>query len=166
MQTKLGKSIPAVPNSSANAIVYIELGWKLIRLQIEVAKLRFLSRVEDQDFKGSNLVKTSMDWNKNTELLYWRNLEAILGKHTDEENGIGAISEKQLHVFHQLEIQNLVQNLASLRLTQLPHKWWKPIKFLCNSRCSNIMTRFKCMNVGLGNRDAYRAADAVAETGG
>ena len=167
IQTKLGKSILAVPYSSANAIVYIELGWKPIRLQIEVAKLRFLRRVEDQDFKGSHLVKTCMDWNKkNTESLYWRNLEDILGKHTDEENEIGAITVKQLYVFHQLEIQNLVQNLASLRLTHLPHKWWKPTKFLCNSRCSNIMTRFKCMNVGLGNRDGYRAADAVAETGG
>ena len=45
-------------------------------------------------------------------------------------------------------------------------RWWKPTNFLINSRFCNVMTRFKCMNVGLGNRDTDRAAEAVAETTG
>ena len=88
-----------------------------------------------------------------------RNLEDLLGRHRDGEKELGDITVKQLQIFYQLEIQNSVQNLVSLQLNQLPHKWWKPAKFLCNSKCSNIMTQFKCMNIGLGNRDGYRVAD-------
>lgn len=55
-------------------------------------------------------------------------------------------------------MQNAVHNILSLRLIQLLSKLWKPTKFLSNSRCSPILTRFMCMNV----RDAYMEAEREA----
>ena len=167
IQTKLGKSVLRIPYSSANTIIYTELGWKPIRLQIAAAKLRFFKRVEDSEFKGSQLVKTSMEWNKgNGRSLYITNLQNLLAKYREEDQELKDITMKQIHLIHQLEVQDSVQKLVSLRLTMVPTRWWKPTNFLTNSRCSNVMTRFKCMNVGLGNRDAYRSAEAIAETSG
>ena len=167
IQTKLGKSVLRIPYSSANTIIYTELGWKPIRLQIAAAKLRFFKRVEDSEFKGSQLVKTSMEWNKgNGRSLYITNLQNLLAKYREADQELKDITMKQIHLIHQLEVQDSVQKLVSLRLTMVPTRWWKPTNFLTNSRCSNVMTRFKCMNVGLGNRDAYRSAEAIAETSG
>ena len=42
IQNKIGKSLRGVPQSSANTVVQVELGWKPIRLLIELNKLRFL----------------------------------------------------------------------------------------------------------------------------
>ena len=167
VQTKLGKAVLRIPYSSANTIVYSELGWKPIRMQVSVAKLRFLKRVDDPEFKGSNLVKICMLWNKESgRSLYIKNLEVLLEKYRGEDQKLGDITIKQIHLSHQLEIQDSIQKLVSLQLNMVPTRWWKPTKFLSDSRCSNVMTRFKCMNAGLGNRDAYRAADAVAESSG
>ena len=167
IQSKLGKSVLRIPYSSANAMIYTELGWKPIRLQIAAAKLRFFKQVEDPDFKGSQLVKTCMEWNKgNGRSLYITNLQDLLLKYRETDQELKDITIKQVHLIHQLEVQDSVQKLVSLRLPTVPTRWWKPTKFLTNSRYSNVMNRFKCMNVGLGNRDAYRAAEAVAETSG
>ena len=166
IQTKLGKSVLRIPYSSANTIIYTELGWKPIRLQIAAAKLRFFKRVEDREFKGSQLVKTCMEWNKgNGRSLYITNHD-LLAKYREADQELREITMKQVHLIYQLEVQDSAQNPVSLRLTMVPTRWWKLTNFLANSRCSNVMTRFKCMNVGLGNRDAYRAAEAVAETSG
>ena len=67
IQTKLGKAILKIPYSSANMIVYTELGWKPIKLLVAAAKLRFLKRVSDISFTGSPLVKACMLWNKNNK---------------------------------------------------------------------------------------------------
>ena len=167
VQSKLWKSVLRIPYSSANTIIYTELGWKPIRLQIAAAKLRFFKRVEDPEFKGSQLVKTCMEWNKgNGRSLYITNLQDLLFKYREAGQELKDITIKQVHLIHQLEVQDSVQKLVSLRLTMISTRWWKPMIFLTNSRCSNVLTRFKCMNVGLGNRDAYRAAEAVAETSG
>ena len=112
-------------------------------------------------------MKTCMEWNKgNGRSLYITNLQDLLVKYREADQELKDITIKQVHLIHQLEVQDSVQKLVSLRLTTVPTRWWKPTNFLTNSRCSNVMTRFKCMNVGLGNRDAYRAAEAVAETSG
>ena len=42
IQNKIGKSLLSIPQSSANTVVQMELGWKPIRLLIELNKLRFL----------------------------------------------------------------------------------------------------------------------------
>ena len=166
IQTKLGKSVLRIPYSSANTIIYTELGWKPIRLQIAAAKLRFFKRVEDREFKGNQLVKTCMEWNKgNGRSLYITNHD-LLAKYREADQELRDITMKQVHLIYQLEVQDYAQKLVSLRLTMVPTRCWKLTNFLANSRCSNVMTRFKCMNVGLGNRDAYRAAEAVAETSG
>ena len=167
IQTKLGKSVLRISYSSAYTIIYTELEWKPIRLQIAAAKLRFFKRVEDPEFKGSQLVKTCMEWNKgNGRSLYITINHDLLAKYREADQELRDITMKQVHLIHQLEVQDSVQKLVSLRLSMVPTRWWKLTNFLANSRCSNVMTRVKCMNVGLGNRDAYRAAEAVAETSG
>ena len=62
VQNQIGKALLGVPQSTANTVVQAELGWKPIRLLIELNKLRFFQRVYSEDFKGSELLKTCMEW--------------------------------------------------------------------------------------------------------
>ena len=62
VQNQIGKALLGVPQSTANTVVQAELGWKLIRLLIELNKLCFFQRVYSEDFKGSELLKTCMEW--------------------------------------------------------------------------------------------------------
>ena len=56
IQNQIGKAILGIPQSSANAVVQVELGWKPIRLLIERSNLKFYQRVNNTEFKGSELV--------------------------------------------------------------------------------------------------------------
>ena len=61
-ELEIGKALLGVPQSTANTVVQVELGWKPLRLLIELNKLRFFQRVYCDDFKGSELLKTCMEW--------------------------------------------------------------------------------------------------------
>lgn len=63
LQNQVGKALLGVPQSTAKAVVQVELGWKPIRLLIKLSKLRFLQRVMDKNFRGSQLLKACMNWN-------------------------------------------------------------------------------------------------------
>ena len=56
IQNQIGKSLLGIPQSSANTVVQVELGWKLVRLLIELNKLRFFHRVNNPDFAGSAVI--------------------------------------------------------------------------------------------------------------
>ena len=59
--------------------VQVELGWKPIKLLIELSKLRFLQRVMADDFVGSQLLKACMDWNlADNNNFYTKNLMSFL----------------------------------------------------------------------------------------
>ena len=47
---------------SANAWVYVELGWKTVRLLVSLAKLQYFKRSQE-DFVGCELVQAVMAWN-------------------------------------------------------------------------------------------------------
>ena len=62
VQNQIGKALLGVPQSTANTVVQVELGWKPVRLLLELSKLRFFQRVYGKDFKGSEILKTCMQW--------------------------------------------------------------------------------------------------------
>ena len=158
IQNKLGKALMNIPPSSANPIINTELGWKPIRLRIAQSKLAFFKRCSDKDFKGNPLVKTCMEWNQSVKgSLYMTNLIFFLSIYS-ENSDFSNLNSKMLCSFHEDEILAKIQLLPSLKLLRIPH--------LLNSRWSSILSRFKVSNAGLGNRDAYRTADAVLESGG
>ena len=67
IQTQLGKAILKLPQSTANPVVQVELGWQPIQLLIAAAKLRFLKQVSSPSFLGSTLVSSCMTWNKENQ---------------------------------------------------------------------------------------------------
>ena len=77
-----------------------------------------------------------------------------------------SLTLKAVHEHHEAMISSQVQLLPSLRLLPIPKKWWNPAPNLFGARWRTVITRFRAMNAGLGNRDAYRAADAVTDSGG
>ena len=76
------------------------------------------------------------------------------------------VSKKQLHQSYELNFLSQIQELVSLKLLPIPRKWWTLLKHVENCCWLRILVKFRAMNAGLGNRDAYRAADSVSQDGG
>ena len=76
------------------------------------------------------------------------------------------VSKKQLHQSYELNFLSQIQELVSLKLLPIPRKWWTLQKHVENCCWLRILVKFRAMNAGLDNRDAYRAADSVSQNGG
>ena len=126
IQNQIGKSLLGIPQSSANTVIQVELGWKPDRLLIELNKLRFFHRVSNPDFAGSSLVKSCFEWNlRNPHTLYYSNLMSGLNKYAATPLILKEVTSKQLHQFHEQKVITDIQELVTLKLMPLPKKWWK-----------------------------------------
>ena len=141
IQKSLGKAILCLPVTTAKDVVYIELGWKPFGIYIVKSKLGYFKRVSDPFFQGKPRGKVL------------HGLERFL-------------TVKAVNEHHEAMISAQVQLLPSLRLLPIPKKWWRPAPNLFVARWRTVLTRFRAMNVGLGHGDAYRADDAVTDSGG
>jgi len=167
VQNQIGKALLGVPQSTANTVVQAELGWKPVRLLLELSKLRFFQRVYGEDFKGSEILKTCMQWCLSAQdNQYRKNLFNILGHHANSPEDLGSITRKQLIQVYELKILSQIQEMVTLKLLPIPRKWWTIQNHVENSRWSQMLSKFRSMNAGLGNRDAFRTADSVCQDGG
>ena len=57
VQNQIGKALLGVPQSTANTVVQVELGWKPLRLLLEINNLRFFQRVYAKILKGVKFLK-------------------------------------------------------------------------------------------------------------
>ena len=167
IQNQIGKSLLGVPQSSANTVVQVELGWKPMRLWIELNKLRFFLRVTSAEFIGSSIVKSCMEWNlRNPQTLYYSNLMSVLGTYAPTHQDLKNVSKKQIHQRHEQKVIVDIQEMVTLKLMPLPKYWWKMSNHIEDARWSRTLVKFRCMNSGLGNRDSYRTADSISQDGG
>jgi len=97
---------------------------------------------------------------------YRKNLFDILGHHADSPEDLRSISRKQLIQVYELKILSQIQEMVTLKLLPIPRKWWTIQNHVENSRWSQMLTKFRSMNAGLGNRDTFRTADSVCQDGG
>ena len=150
-----------------NKEIQVVLGWKLVRLLIELNKRRFFHRVNSPDFAGSSLVKSCFEWNmRNPHTLYYTNLISVLCKYAATPLILKGVTPKQLHQYHEQKVITDIQELVTLKLMPLPRKWWKIQSHVEESRWSRTLIKFRCINAGLGNRDSYRTADSISQDGG
>ena len=167
IQNQVGKALLRVPQSTANVVVQVELGWKPFKLLVEKCKLHFFQRVNGQDFKGSSLLKACMQWCMlHPNNAYISNTMDILGHLGNSPRELMNISTKQLHQEYELAALTQIQEMVTLKLLPIPKKWWVLQSHVENTRWSTMIVKFRIMNAGLGNRDAYRAADSVCQDGG
>ena len=121
IQQRVGKSILGVPQSTANPVVYLELGWKPIRLHLEESLLRFYKRVNSETFKGSQFVKSCMEWNiTNNNTKYMKYLTSMMDINNPESLSLQEIEHKHLLEHHKLQILQRVQEQDSLRIMPIP----------------------------------------------
>ena len=126
IQNQIGKSLLGVPQSSANTVVQVELGWKPMRLWIELNKLRFFLRVTSAEFIGSSIVKSCMEWNlRNPQTLYYSNLMSVLGTYAPTHQDLKNVSKKQVHQCHEQKVIADIQEMVTLKLMPLPKYLWK-----------------------------------------
>ena len=79
IQQQVRKYILGIPQSSANSVVNLELGWKPIQLLLEETVMRFYQRVLDSGFKGSHLVRSCMEWSKSHgDTMYMQYLNKLI----------------------------------------------------------------------------------------
>ena len=167
IQLRVGKSTLGVPKSTANPFVYLELGWKPIRLHLEESLLRFYKRVNSTTFKGSQLVNSCMEWNIiNNNTKYMKYLTSMMTIMNPESLPLQEIEHNHLLQHHKLQILRRVQELESLRIMPIPRRWWKPSPFVEEFQWMRMLVKFRSMNSGLGNRDGFRSADAMSQDDG
>ena len=168
VQNQIGKALLGVPQCTANTVVQVELGWKPLRLLLELNKLRFSQRVYCEDFKGSELLKTCMMGCLSALGNQYRSnlLSYILGNHARFPEELMSILRKQLVQVYEMKVLAQIQEMVTLKLLPIPRKWWTLQKHVENSRWSQILVKFRSMNAGLGNRDAFRTADAICQDRG
>ena len=103
IQNQVGKALLRVPQSTANIVVLVELGWKPFKLLVEKCKLHFFQRVNSQDLKGSSLLKSCMQWSMlHPNNLYITNTMDIFGHLGNSPMELMNISTKQLHQGYEL----------------------------------------------------------------
>ena len=150
VQNQIGKALLGVPQSTANTVVQVELGWKPLRLLLELSKLRFFQRVYCEDLKGSEILKTCMQWCLSVPgNQYRKNLFDILGHHAGSPEELKSISRKQLVQVYESRALSQIQEMVMLKLLPIPRKWWTIQNHVENSRWSQILTKFRSM-IGIG----------------
>ena len=167
IQQQVGKSILGIPQSSANPIVNLEMGWKPIQLLLEESVVRFYQRAHDPEFKGSHLVQSCMEWNKtHGETMYIQYLNKLINRHNLSLDTLKLLKHSTLLEYHKKGILQRVQQLPSLNILPIPRTWWTMQPHIEESKWSRTIVKFRCMNTGLGNRDSYRALDAMSQDDG
>ena len=167
IQQQVGKSILGIPQSSANPIVNLEMGWKPIQLLLEESVVRFYQRAHDPEFKGSHLVQSCMEWNKtHGETMYIQYLNKLINRHNLSLDTLKLLKHSTLLEYHKKGILQRVQQLPSLNILPIPRTWWTMQPHIEESKWSRTLVKFRCMNTGLGNRDSYRALDAMSQDDG
>ena len=147
---------------STNAWVYVELGWKPTRLLVSLAKLRYFKRSQEEDFVGCELVQAVMAWNI-TLTWYPESAWAVI-PISKSRLGNWRLDCKETTLL--LSAWNPGFNIATglIAIASGSKEMVDHIQSLF--KCNYVITKFRCMNAGLGNRDGYRLADAASNTGG
>ena len=167
IQCQVGKSALLIPQSTANSAVHLELGWKPVQLLVDEAVLCFFLRVTDPSFKGSGLVTSCMAWARSsTSNPYTANLLCLAAFYNVSLTNLPNLTLKSLRDHWVTRLLTRVQSLPSLSLLPISPPWWRPSRFLESTHWSQVLVKFRTMNAGLGNRDAYRGADAVSQDDG
>ena len=97
---------------------------------------------------------------------YKNNLLAILGHHAGSPEELMSTTKKQLIQVYEMKVLTQIQEMVMLKLLPIPRKWWTLQNHVENSRWSQILVKFRSMNAGLGNRDAFRTANSICQDGG
>ena len=167
IQYQVGKSALCIPQSTAGPAVHLELGWKSVQLLVDEAVLRFFLRAMDPSFKGSGLVTSCMAWARSsTTSPYSANLLRLAVFYNVSLTNLPPLTLKSLRDHWITRLLARVQSLPSLSLLPISPPWWRPTRFLESTRWSQVLVKFRTMNAGLGNRDAYRGAVAVSQDDG
>ena len=123
--------------------------------------------MHDSEFKGSHLVQSCMEWNKSHgETMYIQYLNKLINHHNLSLDTLKSLKHSTLLEHHKKEILQRVQHLPSLNILPIPRKWWIIQPHIEESKWSRTLVKFRCMNTGLGNRDSYRASDAMSQDDG
>ena len=154
IQISLGKCILGVRDSTANVVVYSELGLKPVSLLISERKIRFVLTILGNSYKGSELVKLIMNEHlseKNSPFYtdLGRRLNPInLKPENISKSSVNFLLKKEVEM-----IKNQIAGLKSLNALPLPKVWWRKQLYIRDETWSRILTEFRCGNARLGNRD-------------
>ena len=154
IQIMLGKGILGVRQSTANVVIYTELGLKPITLLISERKFRYISAILQSGYRGSELVK----------LLIIQHLEEKTSSfYTDLSRRLSIINQAPEDLSYQSipllqekvkeTIISQIKSLKSLDALPLPLKWWHKPLYLREDSWSTTLTEFRVGNAKLGNRD-------------
>ena len=94
------------------------------------------------------------------------NIMDVLGHLVSSPQELMDISVKQLHQEYELATLTQIKEMVILKLLPIPQKWWVRQPHVENPCWSSMNMKFRIMNAGLGNRDAYRTANSVCQDWG
>ena len=108
-----------------------------------------------------------MKWNEELgTTLYYRNIKQTFQPYLEEGQAIAEITLKQIQQPYEINIQEKIQSYTTLSLMPLPEVYWKKQVHVEEGSWSKILTKFRSMNMGLGNRDSYHKTYALSVENG
>ena len=166
IQRTVARTLLGVPRSSLNQVSEVEMGFKPFLLRILTIKLKFFIKVQNGDSRCSTTQTCQRLLIESGSSEYLSNLDELLGcvKVTHKN-----IDNSTLSLVNDYHTDLLVQALATrktFRIMPIPKRWWKKSSHVEEGPWSKMLSKFRCMNAGLGNRDNIYRNLAVSVAGG
>ena len=160
-QRQIAKSLLGVPKSTLNEVMEVEMGFKPFTQRLLEIKLKFFLSLRDK----TNECLTSQTC---LELLleipqsaYLDNLTELLKPLDVDVKMVDGSVFQSIENFYKAYLLSKIANNASFKLMPIPTVWWKKSAHVEEGKWSKTLTRFRVMNVGLGNRDTFYKDHAV-----
>ena len=163
IQDSIAYSLLGLHKSTISLVSEIEIGFKPFSFRIVEAKIKFWITLNDHLNSEKNLEALN-----NLNLLiklkdtnFILNLRKFLEPINMDENSLDFTAIGRLNEYHKGLVLNLVRTVPTLRLMTSPKRWWTLQPHVDGGEWSKVLSSFRAMNAGLGNKIYFYKSKAL-----
>ena len=161
IQRWVAKVLLGVNTSTASCVAELELGFKPFHLRLLTAKINFYLKVKSGKSR-CELTRSCLSMLESLESSqFLQNLRDLLLPVGLSVGDINEDTVARVDKFHTDRVMLEVLSKPTMMLMPLPVKWWTLNRHVEEGYWSKVLSRFRSMNVGLGNRNAFYKDKAV-----
>ena len=161
IQRWVAKVLLGVGTSTIGAVSELEMGFRPFHMRILVAKVNFYLKVKSGKGK-CELSRTCMELLGTLQSsAYLLDLERLLEPVGLTLDQVDRESVQVVQEYFESEVIQIMSTKTTLMLMPIPFKWWSLSSHVEEGYWSKVLSRFRAMNAGLGNRSAFYKDKAV-----
>ena len=154
IQRDIAKLLLGVNGSTVGEVSELEMGFKPFHYRITALKIKFMTKTLSGE-TGCNLTKELMiNLLQMPDSKFMINLDELLMPLGIDRNEVDNKTLANLDSYHVAKVTKELQK-GTLYLMPIPETWWKLQPHVEEGRWSKTLSKFRCMNAGLGNRNVY-----------